>query len=138
VEGVNSISPRGELRFKAINGALDADTFIDFLKALVKDADSPVFLILGNHPVHHSKRIRHVIESLEGKLRLFFLPPYSPELDPVESVWGYMKYHQVGKASIHNRYQLVRIVYQLLRRLQKLPQLLRSFFQHSELAYIFR
>lgn len=136
VNMISAISPRGELRFKAIDGSLNAESFIDFLKALIKDADNPVFLILDNHPVHHSKRVRQFVDSLDGKLRLFFLPPYSPELNPDESVWGYIKYHHVGKASIQNRHQLVRIVYRQLRRLQKLPQLLKSFFQHPELDYI--
>jgi|TARA_R110000851_G_scaffold263476_2_gene416020 transposase len=40
------------------------------------------------------------VESLNGKLKLFFLPPYSPELNPDESVWGYIKYHHVGKKVI--------------------------------------
>ncbi|MEA3258455.1 MAG: transposase [Pseudomonadota bacterium] len=40
------------------------------------------------------------MESLNGKLKLFFLPPYSPELNPDEFVWGYIKYHHVGKKVI--------------------------------------
>ena len=110
--------------------------FIDFLKALVQDSDKPVFLILDNHPVHHARRAREYVESLNGKLKLFFLPPYSPELNPDESVWGYIKYHHVGKKVINSKEHLRDIVLRQLRRLQKLPKLLKSFFGHPDLAYI--
>ena len=137
--GINlfsAISPRGELRFKTIQGTMNTETFLGFLKALVQDAKNPIFLILDNHPVHHAKRVRAYVESLNGKLKLFFLPAYSPELNPDESVWGYIKHHHVGKKNINNKEQLREIVYRQLRRLQKLPELLRSFFGHPDLAYI--
>jgi len=85
---ISAISPRGELRFKTIQGTMNTDTFLEFLKALIHDAANPVFLILDNHPVHHAKRVRAYVESLNGMLKLFFLPAYSPELNPDESVWG--------------------------------------------------
>ncbi|QFS88243.1 hypothetical protein FIU96_15430 [Marinobacter sp. THAF39] len=133
---ISAISPRGELRFKTIQGNMNTDAFLGFLKALVQDVDKPVFLILDNHPVHHARRVRDYVESLDGKLRLFFLPPYSPELNPDESVWGYIKYHHVGKKIINSKEQLRSTVYRQLRRLQKLPRLLKSFFGHPDLAYI--
>jgi len=133
---ISAISPRGELRFKTIQGTMNTDTFLEFLKALIHDAANPVFLILDNHPVHHAKRVRAYVESLNGMLKLFFLPAYSPELNPDESVWGYIKYHHVGKQVINNKEQLKEIVYRQLRRLQKLPALLKSFFRHPDLAYI--
>ena len=133
---ISAISPRGELRFKTIKGNMNTDAFIGFLKALVQDSEKPVFLILDNHPVHHARRARDYVESLDGKLRLFFLPPYSPELNPDESVWGYIKYHHVGKKIINSKEQLRSTVYRQLRRLQKLPRLLKSFFGHPDLAYI--
>lgn len=133
---ISAISPRGELRFKTIQGNMNTDAFLGFLKALVQDVDKPVFLILDNHPAHHARRVRDYVESLDGKLRLFFLPPYSPELNPDESVWGYIKYHHVGKKIINSKEQLRSTVYRQLRRLQKLPRLLKSFFGHPDLAYI--
>ena len=114
------------LRKSELN-SYNTDTFLEFLKALIHDAENPVFLILDNHPVHHAKRVRAYVESLQGKLKLFFLPAYSPELNPDESVWGYIKYHHVGKQVINNKEQLKEIVYRQLRRLQKLPALLKSF-----------
>lgn len=131
---ISAISPRGELRFKTIEGTMNTDAFIGFLKALVQDAEKPIFLILDNHPVHHARRVRAYVEGLNGKLKLFFLPPYSPELNPDESVWGYIKYHHVGKKIINSKDQLRNIVYRQLRRLQKLPRLLKSFFGHPDLA----
>jgi tRNA U34 5-methylaminomethyl-2-thiouridine-forming methyltransferase MnmC len=57
-----------------------------------------VFLIVDGHPAHRSKLVKAYIESLAGKLRLFFLPPYSPELNPDELVWNDVKNNAVGRS----------------------------------------
>ena len=75
---ISAISPKGELRFMTIDGILNGDKFITFLKRLIYKAESPVFLIVDGHPVHKSGKVRAFVEGTEGKLRLFFLPPYSP------------------------------------------------------------
>ena len=91
------ISARGELRFMLTEKGLTADLFIEFLKRLMKGADGPVFLILDGHAVHRSRKVRAFVESTEGMLELYFLPGYSPELNPDETVWAHVKYHSVGK-----------------------------------------
>lgn len=84
---VSAITPSGELRFMTIDGKMDSDKFISFLKRLIYKADSPVFLIVDGHPVHKSGKVNKFVEETAGRLRLFFLPPYSPHLNPDEMVW---------------------------------------------------
>jgi hypothetical protein len=84
---ISAISPRGALRFMVVKGGVGAQVFIQFLKRLMHGQRRPVFLIVDGHPAHRSKLVKAYIESLAGKLRLFFLPPYSPELNPDELVW---------------------------------------------------
>jgi transposase len=70
-----------------------AAVFIDFLKRLLFKRKEPVFLIVDGHPVHRSKKVKAFVESTEGKLHLYYLPGYSPELNPDETVWGHVKHH---------------------------------------------
>lgn len=70
-----------------------------------------------------------------GKLRLFFLPPYSPELNPDELVWNDVKNNGVGRTLVHSPKDLMRAVVSRLRYLQKSPDMVRSFFQAPEISY---
>jgi hypothetical protein len=70
---ISAISPRGALRFMVVKGGVGAQVFIQFLKRLMHDQRRPVFLIVDGHPAHRSKLVKAYIESLAGKLRLFFL-----------------------------------------------------------------
>jgi len=133
---VSAVSPRGGMRFMTVNGRMNASKFIEFLQRLLKGAERPVFLIVDGHPTHRAVKVKKFVASTQGKLRLFFLPPYSPELNPDESVWNYVKHHHVGKATISGPDQFRALVLGTLRRIQKMPGLVRSFFGQKELRYI--
>jgi transposase len=64
----------------------------------------------------------------DGKLRLFFLPPYSPELNSDEQVWTHVKHHGVGKAALRTASGLRNVVLARLHSLQRLPWTVRVFF----------
>ena len=135
VHMIAAITARGAMRFMLYKGTMDAVLFQEFLSRLLKDSDGPVFLILDGHPVHRSKHIREFVESTGGKLRLFFLPGYSPELNPVEQTWNYTKRHNIGKRTIKGPDHLKKLALGALRKLQKLPDVIRGFFHHPECAY---
>jgi transposase len=124
------------LRFAAIDGKLDAPTFIDFCRRLLGDTPGPVFLIIDSHPVHRSRAVKAFAASTQGQLRLFFLPPYSPQLNPDEWVWKNVKHDRVGRAGIDGQEDLKGKALAALRRLQKLPHIVRGFFRDPNLRYI--
>ena len=115
---ISAISPRGEFRFMTVEGRMNSEKFIGFLERLIYNASRSVFLIVDRHPAHRSKQVREFVESTEGRLRLFFLPPYAPDLNPDEHVWNHLKYHGVGKRAIRSREQLREIVLGHMRSLQ--------------------
>jgi transposase len=133
---VSAISRKGKLRFRLHHGSFDAVAFIDFCKRLMAGTDRPVFLIVDNARVHHAKIVTAFAESTEGQLRLFYLPAYSPELNPDELVWNTVKNGRIGKAAIKNEHDLKRVALGALRRLQKLPGTVTRLFNHPDLAYI--
>ena len=94
------------------------------------------FLILDGHPVHKSRQVKEFVATTEGKLRLFILPPYSPHLNPDEWVWNWLKKHNLGKTRISGPDQFKAAVNLFMRRLQKLPKIVRGFFCDPNLAYI--
>ena len=78
---ISAISPRGQMRFMVLRGRVNATVMCQFVDRLMQGAARPVFLILGGHPAHKAKKLREHIEGYQGKLRVFFLPAYAPELN---------------------------------------------------------
>jgi transposase len=132
---VAAISTRGHLRFMVNQGTVNAEVLCDFLKRLMHNAQQPIFLIWDGHPTHKSKKVRECIESFEGKLEVYILPSYSPELNPTEQVWRSVKNHGVGRKSVFGPDQLKSAVTSCLRRLQKIPKIVLSFFKHPDCKY---
>jgi transposase len=132
---ISAISPRGQLRFMCFEGSFKIPVYVDFVKRLMLTADGPVFLIADGHPVHRCKAIRQLAAESNGRLCLFFLPAYSPDLNPDELVWGYLKHHKIGKLAIKGPGHLKQRVRAVLRSLQKIPALVRSMFQHPSVRY---
>ena len=116
-------------------GRVNGVVFTGFLKRLLHNAKRPIFLILDGGSYHRSRPVKDYLATLGGKLRLFFLPPYSPELNPDEQVWNYVKRHGVGKAALRSGKELPRFVLSRLRSLQKLPWMVRMFFLKPDTQY---
>ena len=136
VNMISAVTARGALRFSLINGTLTAPKFIDFCKRLLHDAPGPVFLILDGHPVHRSKAVRAFAESTAGRLRLFRIPAYSPQLNPEEWVWKNVKHDRVDKAGVSGPDQFKALALTALRRLQRMPSIVRGIFADPNLTYI--
>ena len=118
--GVNlmsAVSARGELRFMVTKGRVTAAVFIAFLKRLLVNAPGPVFVIADGHSTHRAKMVERFVATLQGKLALFILPPYSPELNPDEYVWNDLKTHGIGRRFITSLAQMRQMVLSHLRRL---------------------
>ena len=135
VNMLSAVSARGELRFMLVKGRVNGDVFAEFLRRLMHNTAQPVFLILDGHSIHRSRAVRDFVARQEGRLRLFFLPPYSPELNPGEQVWNYVKHHGVGKAALQGAADLRRFVLVRLRSLQRLPWTVRMFFLTPDTQY---
>jgi len=152
---ISAVSHNGECKFMLTEKNVNDQIFITFLQRLVKDSEGkskakikpikPVFLILDNHPIHKSKKMQKFVESVNSKseanpkgklrLKLFFLPPYSPELNPDELVWNHVKNHGISRTLISSTKQLKSSVASKLHQLQKLPEKVKSFFQTSTTRY---
>lgn len=131
---ISAVSPRGDFRFMVHEGSVTAAVFKTFLQRLMIGATQPVFIVVDGHPIHKAALVRKYVESQNGMLKLFFLPPYSPQLNPDEQVWAHVK-RQVAKRFVQNKAEMKQLAIGALRRIQKLPELVKSFFRQPECQY---
>jgi transposase len=132
---ISAVSAQGEFRFMAVRGRIGAVQFIDFMKRLIHGVEQKVFLIVDGHPAHKARRVNRFVESHKNRLQLFYLPPYSPELNPDERVWNDLKNNAVGKQVITTPKLLHRAVINHLRSIQKSPARVRSYFNNETTKY---
>lgn len=132
---ISAISARGLLRFMVVKGKVNGPKYIEFLQRLIHNAPRPVFLIVDGHPVHKARTVKDFVASTEGRLRLFYLPPYAPELNPDEQVWNHVKNHGIGRGAVAGFDHLKKMVIGRLRSLQKLPWTVRMFFLTPNTQY---
>ena len=103
---ISAVSAQGEFRFMTVRGRVGAAKFIEFIKRLIHGIDRMVFLIVDGHPAHRAKMVTRFVDSIKDRFRLFFLPPYSPELNPDERVWNDLKNNVIGKQVITTPHSL--------------------------------
>jgi transposase len=98
---ISAVTSRGQMRFMTKEkGGVNAAVFIEFLKRLMIGSKNKIFLIVDRGPAHVAKKTKAFVAGLGGKLRLFYLPPYSPDRNPDELVWKHLKADTVGRTSI--------------------------------------
>lgn len=132
---VSAVSAKGGMRFMTVKGKMNAERFIEFLERLLKNQPNPVFLIVDGHPVHRSTQVKAYVADTEGRLKLFHLPAYSPELNPDEQVWNQLKNHRLGKMVIKSLDDMAEKVGSAMRSIQHSPTLIMSFFRHRDCCY---
>jgi transposase len=103
----------------------NTSTFFSFLMKVVKYYSSKkVIMVLDNVRYHHAKRLKPILERYKHKIELIYLPPYSPDLNPIERVWWYMR-----KRITHNRFTET-----MDNRLEKFNKLMEEFNHENEIG----
>jgi transposase len=105
VNMISAISSGGQLQFMLVDGRATAEVFKQFLEKLMLGAHQPIILVVDGHPIHKAKLVAQYVEETNGMLELYFLPPYSPQLNPDEQVWKNIK-ERVAKQCPPDKYQL--------------------------------
>ena len=81
----------------------DAQVFLEFLQnVLVKFPNGKIVIILDNAKIHHAKLLKEFLESNRDRLNLVFLPPYSPNLNMIEELWGWLKESVINNVFFKN------------------------------------
>jgi len=132
---ISSVTNQGKVRWMVFGGALNAKILIRFLKRLIAAAQRKVFLILDNLRVHHAKVVREWLAKQVERIEVFYLPSYSPELNPDECLNADLKQAVTAKAPARSKGQLTKATLAHLRKLSKSPQRVKNYFQHQPVRY---
>jgi transposase len=135
VNYIASVSNQGTVRFMLYTCTLTGEVFIQFLERLIESHPDKLFWIVDLHPVHREHRVLQWLDEHSQQIELFYLPSYSPQLNPVEYLNADVKQGVHDKPPTRNLSQLKRRVLSQLRKLQKLPARIRSYFKHPSIAY---
>ena len=132
---ISSITNQGKVRFMFYKDKMNSQTFIKFLKRLIKDADRKIYLVLDNLKVHHSYIVKDWLKEHQDDIEVFFLPSYSPELNPDEYLNGDLKSGVHSRVPARTKDQLKQKAISHLRKLQKLPGRVANYFKHPKISY---
>ena len=132
---IATVTNQGKTRLMIIDESFNADKLIEFLEALIKDAGKKVFLILDNLRVHHSKPVKAWLAERTDKIEVFYLPSYSPELNPEERLNADLKQAIGKRVPVKTKAKLRDAANQHMSMLEKSPERVMSFFHDPKVKY---
>lgn len=132
---ISAISPQGYMNWMVFSDNFTARQFIAFLCRLIRQIKQKIFLILDNHKVHHSKRVQNYVNKHKDKIRLFFLPPYCPELNPEELVNQDVKANANNYLAMKTAEDLATNLRFYLTKIQFNQEKIKNFFTKKDVLY---
>jgi transposase len=135
---ISTVTNRGTLAFMVFTERFTAPVMVKFLKRLTRHAGGggrKVFLILDGHPVHKSAKVRRWAEANADRIELFLLPPYSPDLNPDESLNNDVKSNALGRRRPADRTEMIDGVRAYLRSTQRRPAIVKRYFHAESVRY---
>lgn len=132
----SAITNRGELAFRLYEGKFNAEVFQDCMERLVEHAAGrKVFLILDNLRVHHAKVLKPWLEAHRAEIELFFIPSYSPHLNPDELLNHDLKANAVGRKRARDKAELIANTSAHLAGRAAQPEVVAAFFREKHVLY---
>jgi transposase len=132
---VSVVNRRGRMRFMIEKGTVNGEVMCRFLDRLMSGTSKRVFLIWDGHPTHKSSEVAEKIRTYNGRLRVYLLPGYSPELNPGEGVWREVKSHRLGRAGVFSFADMKSKALGALRHLAHRPDKIRKLFLTPSTRY---
>src|SRR5450755_3514761 len=132
---ISTVTNKGEMRWRIYSGAMNAKILTAFLERLTRNQHRKIFLILDHLRVHHSKLVKQWLAEHTEQIEIFYLPSYSPELNPDELLNADLKQRVTTAAPARTKHGLTRTAVRALRSVQKQPHRVRNYFLHKDVAY---
>jgi transposase len=135
VNMIAAVIPEGELDFQVGPQSLNGNTFVEYLKNLAQEVSQPIWIVTDRYSAHRAKVVEEYLETTHGKIKIFFLPAYSPPLNPVELVWNNIKAQGIARYLIRSAEELTKKATQLLESLKATPEKVRALFREESVRY---
>src|SRR3989344_4220633 len=125
----SAISPAGRMVFRIEKESVTSKSFVDFLKQIIKNHKwRKIIVIVDNSPTHTAKAVQYFIENNKAKIADYYLPTYSPDLNPDEDVWKYLKNVKLKAHQARNKEEFKPLVLSKMQSIQRKPNVIKSFF----------
>lgn len=114
----SAVNPHNGNLHSLIFDGFDSDTFIYYLNWLIKEnrTKKKLVLIVDNSSTHKSLKVKEFLENHKDHIELIFLPPYSPDLNPIERLWKHIRYHVTHNIYFDNLEALENAIIQYLQK----------------------
>ena len=132
---IATVTNQGKTRWMIIDDAFDSEKLIEFLAFLIKDAGKKVFLILDNLRVHHSKVVKAWVAERVEQIELFYLPSYSPQLNPEERLNADLKQEMGKKVPVRTKAKLREAANEHMAMFEQNPERVIGYFQDRRVRY---
>jgi transposase len=132
---ISAITNEGKVRFMVYNEAMTQQKLITFMGRLIKDAGRKVYLILDNLKAHHGRIVAEWLEQHTDEIAIFYLPPYTPEMNPDEYLNGDLKTRVHSGTLPVTESDLRHKTQSFMRMLVKRPHRVKSYFRHPKVVY---
>lgn len=135
VSMISAISNSGKLYFKTYTGRFNSKAFIEFLKRLIKQIKGKIFLIVDQYSVHKSKEVEEWLSKHKSRIELFFLPTYSPDLNPDELLNNDLKSSIYKSKRPSDKKELKSMLVNKMKSFQKNPEKIKTYFLAEKVSY---
>ncbi len=132
-----AITPDGQIHFRIQSKNAKAVSFIEFLQTIQAEQQKPIYVVVDNCSIHTARVVKEFLAESAGneQVELFFLPVYSPQLNPVELLWAWVK-RRVGQQVFKTQSELKDLLADAIAQLRKAPQVVQNFFEQEDCKYI--
>ena len=132
---ISAISNKGHLQFMIIDGRFNSEVFETFLKQMIKYSREKIYFVTDGHPAHKTKKLNEWLAENTERIEVFFLPPYSPELNPQEYVNQDVKTNVIGKKRPINKAQMRANVEDFMYSRKNDRRQVQKYFHVSHVRY---
>ncbi len=132
---ISTITNEGKVRFMTYLGTMNAALFLVFLGRLLRSTSGKVFLIVDRLRAHMTPTVQEWLAAQRGRIEVFYLPRYSPELNPDEYLNNDLKGNVHASGLPENKHEERSWIQHFMRHLLHLPEHVISYFQHPSVQY---
>ena len=119
--------------FRLHQGVIRSAQIVEFLQALRRHLKRRLLIIWDGLQAHRSRLVREHVDSTKGAIELAFLPPYAPELNPVEYLWAWLKRHALANFCPDGLTELASTARRKLKSAQRRSSIIAACWQQAEL-----
>jgi transposase len=121
--------------FRFFPGAIRSEQVIEFLGVLKSQIKRSLLIVWDGVATHRSRKVKAWLEARGGDIAIARLPPYAPELNPVEAIWAYLKKHEIANLCLNTIGEVSQFARNRLKSMQRRAPLAAAFWKQADLAF---